>query len=122
MKRSFPRGTAVLALGIAMFSSGALAGVNEPDQFRERSSSGAAWPIQGGSEAAAPAQAMPARGGLKASERVGMNTNADGTITHDEYTAEMERRWNGLDKNASGELPAERAATGSAAPLSVPNY
>ncbi len=124
MKRSFPRGTAVLAAGIAMFSSGAMAGVNQPDQFGERSGSGAAWPIQAGTEAAPSEQAiMPTTSGLKASERVGMNTNSDGTITHDEYAAEMERRWNRLDKNASGDLPAEPAATGrSTGPLSVPNY
>jgi hypothetical protein len=123
MKRIFPRGTAVLAAGIAMFSGAVMAGANEPDQFSERSSSsGSAWPIQGAPEAAAPAQAKRAPSRLKASDRVGMNTNSDGTITHDDYTAEMERRWNGLDKNASGELPAERADQGSAGPLSVPSY
>jgi hypothetical protein len=44
---------------------------------------------------------------LSADERLFIRTNSDGTITAEQYSDGMSRRWNALMKNRSGDLPAQ---------------
>ena len=114
MKRTIARGSAVLALGIAAVTTSAFAfaATGEPAQFQERSSSGAAWPIQGSPEpAAAVAPTSPSVAGLTARERDRMNASRGGTISDRDYS----------DGNSAGDVRLLDSGAHGGQP-SVPRY
>lgn len=100
MKRNFKTGLTAVAAGFALASPGAWAATSfvAEQLYRDGSTTtGAAAPIH-----VVPIAAV--LGGYVPEAR-----NADGSVTHQQYTDAMERRWNGLPKNSAGDVPAHRA-------------
>jgi hypothetical protein len=98
MKRTSIAGFVTIAASLAFLSTGAWAGlVYASEPLRDGSST---------SGASSPVQVAPGPVSLSAAERQGISANVDGSVTHAQYTEAMERRWYGLAKNSSGNVPA----------------
>ena len=101
MTRLLKTSLAMTATSLAFISTGAWAGlVFASEPYRDaRATSGSSLPVE----------ATTGSTTLTAAERRSIFANPDGTVSHEQYRAAMERRWDMLAKDSSGNVPVPTA-------------